>query len=261
MRPPSRCSADDGRRSTVTRLPGRVTLVRRDEVDSTNEHALELAKRGSPDWTVVHAGRQIRGRGSRGRMWQSPAGNLYLSVLLRTPGVGRPQLSFVAALAVADTVCDLVPATPVSLKWPNDVLLAGAKVSGILLEATGQVVVVGVGINLVHAPRETRYGATWIGRWRSPPVSIDEVRNRFLAALAHRVDTWTDHGFEPLRLAWLARAHGLGEPVEIEADGDDRISGRFSGLDGEGCMLVTLPGGRTRSVRSGTVRYPGKVHA
>ncbi|MCY4591971.1 MAG: biotin--[acetyl-CoA-carboxylase] ligase [Alphaproteobacteria bacterium] len=232
-----------------------MTLIPRDEVDSTNDCVLLLAGDGAPDWTVVQAGRQHSGRGSHGRAWQSPAGNLYLSVLLRTRKSGKPQLSLVSALAVADTVRDMVPAVPVTLKWPNDVLLAGCKVSGILLETSDEVVVIGVGINLAHAPRRTSYAATWIDHWRSGPVSIEEVRNRFLAALVRRVDTWTDHGFEPLRLAWLDRAHGLGDLVEVTENGTDRMSGRFSGLDREGCMLVTLPGGHARSIRSGTVRY------
>ena len=245
----------------MMRIPGRVTLVARDEVDSTNDCVLALAGDGAPDWTVVQAGRQRTGRGSHGRAWQSPAGNLYVSVLLRSRRTGKPQLSLVAALAVADTVRDLVPAVPVTLKWPNDVLLAGCKVSGILLETSDEVVVIGVGINLANAPRQTSYAATWVDRWRSVPASIEEVRNRFLRALARRVDTWTDHGFEPLRLAWLDRAHGLGDPVEVTENGTGRVSGRFSGLDREGCMLVMLSGGHDRSIRSGTVRYLEKEGA
>ncbi len=243
------------------RIPGRVTLVPRDEVDSTNDCVMALAGDGAPDWTVVQAGRQRSGRGSHGRAWQSPAGNLYLSVLLRTRKTGKPQLSLVAALAVADAVNDLVPAVPVTLKWPNDVLLAGGKVSGILLETSGGVVVIGTGINIAHAPARTSYAATWIDHWRSEPASIEEVRNRFLAALARRVDTWTGHGFEPLRLAWVDRAHRLGDPVEVTENGSDRVSGGFGGLDREGCMLLTLSDGRARSIRSGTVRYLGEESA
>ncbi len=252
---PCPCLADDRLHTIMTRIPERVTLVFRDVVDSTNDCAFALAGGGASDWTVVQAGRQSNGRGSRGRAWQSPAGNLYLSVLLRTRRTGKPQLSLVAALAVADTVRDLVPAAAVTLKWPNDVLLAGSKVSGILLETSDEVVVIGVGINLAHAPRRTRYSATWIDCWRSAPASIEEARNLFLAALARRFETWTDHGFETLRLAWLNRAHGLGVPVEVTENGTDRVSGRFGGLDREGCMLVMLPGGHARSIRSGTVRY------
>lgn len=255
--------ADDRRGAHAVTIPGRVTLVERDEVGSTNACAHRLAREGAADWTVVQARLQRSGRGRHGRAWVSPPGNLYLSVVIRPAKDGTQQLSLVTALAVAETVAELAPGETVSLKWPNDVLLAGSKVSGILLEAAGGVVVIGVGINLASAPPGTAYGATWLDRWRAEPARIDHARDLYLARLVHWHDIWDGQGFAPVRRGWLARAHGLGETVLVETGvpPEPAVRGRFAGITEAGCMLLAGCDGRRRTVSAGTVRYPGEISA
>ena len=144
-------------------LPASYQLVRLDSVDSTNEEARRLAaSEAAVDGTLVWALSQTAGKGRRGRAWESPGGNLYCSILLRPDcaAAKAAQLSFVAAVAVVEAVTDIAgPALEVRCKWPNDVLVGGRKISGILLESEAgagdevEWVVVGVGVNVAHHPR------------------------------------------------------------------------------------------------------------
>lgn len=246
--------------SEAPRLPASYRLIARDGVGSTNDVARELAEAGVPDGTVVWARHQTAGRGRLGRRFVSPPGNLYMSIVLR-PAVApaaAPQLSLVAALAVAEAVADSVPArASVSVKWPNDVLLEGRKVSGILLEAATtpeaglDFVVLGIGVNVASHPAETRYGAIDLATVGAA-VSVAEL----LEGVAQRLHAWdrrwrTD-GFAPVRTAWLGRAHGLGGPIDVEA-GSTLISGSFVDLDGDGALIVATAGGRRRRVTAGDV--------
>ena len=129
-----------------------MNLLLHEELGSTSDEARRLAQANAPHGTVVAARRQTAGRGRQGRVWVSPAGNLHASFLLR-PGVAAvrvPEIGFVAALAVAETVDAVLPAGPAAtLKWPNDVQLAGAKVAGLLVELVEDgAVIVGIGVNV-----------------------------------------------------------------------------------------------------------------
>ena len=142
-------------------LPDGYTLRSLDEIDGTNAEALRA---GCPHGLVVTADRQTAGRGRQQRVWQSPPGNLYATICVDLPNIRiAGQLAFVAALAVLDTVSELAPGPAFALKWPNDVLCGGRKLSGILIEA-GEAggYAVGIGINLAHAPPddEVRFPAT-----------------------------------------------------------------------------------------------------
>ena len=145
-------------------LPAFYRLLAYEQIDSTNEEAKRLAAAGAPAGTLVWAGEQLAGRGRRGRGWASPPGNLYVSLLLRPacPPAQACQLNFVAAVALAEAVSALLPAgAGVALKWPNDVLVGGAKVSGILLEASAALdrsidwLVIGAGVNIASHPADT----------------------------------------------------------------------------------------------------------
>ena len=165
-------------------LPDGWTLVALDSVGSTNDEAARLADAGAPEGTVVWSREQTGGRGRRGRHWASPVGNLYSSTILR-PDCAAPraaELGFVAALAVADIV---PPGRALRVKWPNDVLVDGGKVAGILLESaigqTGQVqhVVAGIGVNVGFAPQlpEMRYRGAALGG------SVEAALEKLTAAL------------------------------------------------------------------------------
>jgi len=136
-----------------------------DSIGSTNDEALRLARGGAAHGTVVHADEQIAGRGRLARRWQSPPGNLYVSIVLRLnlPAARCAEIGFVAALAVADAVETLLPnQLRTTLKWPNDVLLRGGKISGILLENIDDALIVGIGINVLRAPGDVAYKVTTI---------------------------------------------------------------------------------------------------
>jgi BirA family biotin operon repressor/biotin-[acetyl-CoA-carboxylase] ligase len=227
-----------------------VTLHRHDLIDSTNDEALRLARDGASDGTVVVARQQSAGRGRQGRIWVSPPGNLYVSYLFRTsrfPGVatGRvAEIGFVAVLAVADTLDTIIAGC--RLKWPNDVLLAGAKIAGILTEMTGDAIVIGIGINVAHSPPDMPYpviSAASLGG----TASADDVLVTLTARLDQRLADWQAHGFGPVREAWLQRGPILGQMLTARV-GASSISGGFAGLAEDGALLLTTPDGPRRIV-------------
>ena len=250
-------------------LPGRVTLETHAVLDSTNVTARERALAGARAWTVVQADEQRAGRGRRERQWTSPRGNLYTSTILRPqneqesgPQSGPQtwaQLSFVAALAVAEAAAQTVPGADIQLKWPNDVLAGARKLSGILLETVlatdGGVVIVGVGINVASYPEQTRYGATCLDVLAGRPITVEAARARYLMALTHWYDIWAAQGFSKIRAAWLERAFGLGREVEVDDGNDPPLQGRFTGLGEDGRMMLELPDGAVRLIAAGTVGF------
>lgn len=226
-----------------------------EEVDSTNAEAARLAAELSgPTWILGL--RQTAGRGRRGRPWADPGGNFAATLLLRPSGAPeRAALrSFVAALALADALAEVIGSDAgLALKWPNDVLLNGGKLSGILLESAGQGgglshLAIGIGVNLRHAPPAD---AVESGAWR--PVSLlDATRceigpEAFLDVLARsyarRETLYCTYGFGPIRKAWLARAARLGEQIVARtARGETR--GRFETVDEAGNLVLCDRGAR-----------------
>jgi len=242
-------------------MPPGWTLLAYDVVDSTNAEAARLAAAGAVERTAVWARRQSAGRGRQGRVWESPEGNLHVSFLLR-PDVApfeAAQLGFAAALAVADTLSALMARAEVALKWPNDVLLNGAKVAGILLESVagpcGEVksMVVGIGINVVAPPHQARYPATSLHA-EGCDAGLDDrcVLEALTTAFAGWLECWQARGFAPLRDAWLARAKGLGEVIEARLP-EATLRGRFEDLDGNGGLLLREADGRLRRITAGDV--------
>jgi len=238
---------------TEPSTPAPLRVLRFPELDSTNDEAKRLADAGAPAWTVISADIQRAGRGRRGRNWQSPAGNLYMSAILR-PSASisvTPQLGFAAALAVGEALVPQLPAlSDLQYKWPNDVLVKGGKIAGILLEAAAGAgegvawVIVGIGINLGSHPRETSYPATSLaalGAAASPEALLREVSE----ALRRWVARWESEGFEPIRRAWLERALGLGGPLGVKLP-SEKLTGRFVDLDRDGALLLETATGPRR---------------
>lgn len=229
-------------------LPDGWRLVALQSVGSTNDEAARLADDGTPEGTVVWAREQQGGRGRRGRAWASPPGNLYSSTVLRPdcPAARAAELGFVAALAVGD----LVPSgRAVRLKWPNDVLVDGGKIAGILLESavsqSGHVlhVIAGIGINVAFAPElpDMRYPGAALGG------TVEAALEALTAGLAARLAQWRREGFESIRAAWLAQAGPLGAEVDVRL-GDGLASGRFAGLGHDGALLLDTADGPRRIV-------------
>lgn len=209
---------------------------------------------GEGYWLV--ADRQSAGRGRQGRAWYDGAGNFMGSTLVR-PGPGDPpasSLALVAGLAVHEAVAPLVAAPKrAELKWPNDVLIGGAKLSGVLLESIAGAVVVGIGVNLAQAPQVE--GRETIALTAFGPAPD---RDLFAAELARHFDRelqrWRQFGMEPLVRRWLAAAHPVGTPLRVGEPGDVPLSGRFAGLDSDGALQLRLADGTTRTIHAGEVR-------
>ena len=237
-----------------------VRLLAYAEVDSTNAQALRLMRQGEHGPLWITAERQSAGRGRRGRRWISVAGNLHASLLLTDPGPAEqwPQLSFVAALAVHDAVLEVAPDVKprLELKWPNDLLLSGAKFAGILIEGEGAeeegAVAIGIGINCTAHPADAAYPATDLAAsGANVPASV------LFAALSMkmpgRLAQWNrGNGFATIRADWLARAAGLGEDIRVVL-ADRELAGRFEGLDDAGCLVLIAPDGGKTVVAAGDV--------
>lgn len=228
-------------------------------IDSTNEEARRRFRAGAAGPLWIRADRQSAGRGRRGRTWVSEPGNLFASLLLTAarPPAALAQLSFVAALAVHDALSALSgEGGRLRCKWPNDLLVGGRKIAGLLLESemrddvTG--LVVGFGINLSAAPEDVERPATAFeqafGRRVSPPTALEAVAMAFAARRA----LWQDRGFAPVREAWLARADGIGSRIEARL-GDKVLTGRFSDLDADGALVLTPPAGAPVRIMAGEV--------
>ncbi|MBN2398689.1 MAG: biotin--[acetyl-CoA-carboxylase] ligase, partial [Deltaproteobacteria bacterium] len=233
-----------------------------DTIDSTNTHAAVLAAGGAREGEAVIADCQTAGRGRlRGRVWHSPPGrNLYTSVILRPPipTASAPGLTLVAGVAVAELLGGYCP---VSLKWPNDVLAGGRKISGILTEmrSTGSrvdFVVVGIGINVNMDPADFREELRPLSTSLKEQASKEISRLDLTAGLYRLLERWyrsfIEEGLRPVRDRWLECSGMVGKTVEV-TDGDIRRRGRCRGIDDEGMLLLVDEENRTVPVRSGDV--------
>lgn len=241
-------------------LPPGYQLVFRETVGSTNDEAKRLAREGAAEGTIVWALAQTAGRGRRGRAWASPPGNLYLSLILRPKGPPdrAAQLGFAAALSVIDALEALAPGlADIACKWPNDVLLAGRKLAGILLEsemgggADLAFLVLGVGVNLASAPRESEFPATSLAGEGYPPPAPQTALEAFARHFDAWARRWREDGFAPLRAAWLARVAGLGGEIRVRLE-TAGLRGRFVDLDRQGALLLETADG-LRAISAGDV--------
>lgn len=243
-----------------TRELGR-TLHHYDELPSTNAKAFELAHEGGFHGEVIVAEHQTQGKGRRGRTWVSPPGkSLALSLILRPdiPPARAPELTLVAAVALAETLRD--SGVEASIKWPNDIQIDGKKVAGILTELSADIervhfIVLGLGVNLnaeaADFPPEVAEIATSVSIARKSRVHRALFTAALLAKLEEWVDTWTDQGFEPVRVAWKRLASTLGQEILVKAEGKE-LRGVAEDIDPSGALLLRV-GDRTERVLSGDV--------
>ncbi len=236
--------------------PPDVSIQRFETLDGTNAEAL---RQGTPPGTVIVAVSQSAGRGRTGRRWESPTGNLHMTLCTDVAGARNPaHLSFVAALSVIDALREVAPAESFSLKWPNDVLLAGRKVSGILIEAGEAGYAVGIGVNLAISPPDdrVRFPATDLKSATGRTVVADDLIAGICRTFEGWKGRWTDGGFAGIRAAWLASAHGIGDTIAAST-GTDRITGVFVGVDEDGGLLVDDFDGRRHTIAAGDVVFTG----
>ncbi len=244
-------------------MPAGYSVVGFGVIDSTNEEAKRRAVAGARGPTWIWARRQTAGRGRRGRDWNSPEGNL-MATLLLVPDVKAAEaakLSFVAALAVHDVVLRWAPGAHVRVKWPNDVLVEGRKIAGILLEASSEEsssklpwLAAGIGINLAHAPQEALYPATYVNAHGAAP-DVPEALSDLAQAWETRFRMWKLNGFEAIRQSWLGVAAGVGQPAEVRL-ARETIFGTIETLMLDGALSLILPSGARRAITAGEVFFP-----
>jgi BirA family biotin operon repressor/biotin-[acetyl-CoA-carboxylase] ligase len=216
---------------------------------STNAEALALARAGERGPLWITARTQSAGRGRRGSIWLSPQGNLYATLLLVAPSepAQAPQLSFVAALALHDAVaeCASALAPGLNVKWPNDLLLGGDKLAGILIEGDNEpqfTVAIGVGVNCAGHPPKTNHPATNLAE-AGALVSPEQLFAALRTAMERRLAQWRrGEGFAAIRADWLKRAAGLGQDIRVRLP-ERELIGRFDGIDASGRLLLVGPAG------------------
>ncbi|QFU18083.1 biotin--[acetyl-CoA-carboxylase] ligase [Microvirga thermotolerans] len=243
-------------------------LLSLEATGSTNDDALAAARGGDPGRLWIVSAEQRAGRGRHGRQWSSPSGNLYASLLLIDPCTAAlaPQLGFVAGLSLHEAVEETtgVGHPRLALKWPNDLLLDGAKVSGLLLEGHrvggSLAIVIGIGVNVAFAPQGTPYPATAL-RTLKPDLRREDVFAALSAAFARTLGAWQSAArlspsdpFGPIRRLWLERAAGIGAEVSVRLPSGTR-KGRFEGLDASGRLRLATAAG-TELIDAGDLYFP-----
>lgn len=236
------------------------------ETGSTNADLLLLARSGLAEGVWLRAERQTGGRGRQGRIWVSPPGNFHGSTLvrLRAGDPAAATLALVAAVAVAEVVGVYLSmpggglahaehgAGALAIKWPNDILLGGAKLAGILLERAEDAVVVGMGVNLAHHPSDTDRVATSLAVHGAAPDPA-EFATTLAEVFARWVGLWRAQGLGPVRARWLERAHPIGTALTARLPDGGAVDGLFGGLDTDGALILRLADGTRRVIHAGDV--------
>ncbi|WP_419912573.1 biotin--[acetyl-CoA-carboxylase] ligase [Hoeflea sp.] len=233
------------------------------DVDSTNLECLERARQGDKGKLWITANRQLKGRGRRGRDWVSEPGNLYASLLLVDPApqAALASLPLAVGVAVYRAILQTLPqdGSKAAIKWPNDILINGSKVAGILLEGETlpdgrQAVVVGCGVDVATAPDHVMYPATTL-RAAGATVSPDELFARLFQAMEEELNRWDQgRGIAAVRQAWLSAAQGIGKPIKVNLP-DTTLSGTFKEIDASGCLVLVDNDNKTQTIAAGDVFF------
>ncbi len=231
------------------------------ETGSTNSDLFRLAEEGAADGTVLLAERQTAGKGRLGRRWDSPEGvNLYCSLILR-PDIQpfeAPQLTFLSAVAVVRAIRSVTDIRP-AIKWPNDILLNGRKVAGLLNEMNAETdrvlfVVLGIGVNInmrgEQFPPGLRYPATSLFLETGAVITRNVFTATLLKELDYEYKRFRDSGFAPAREEWASYCNAAGRELQVNF-GSSSLRGMFAGLDYDGALLIKLPDGNIERILSG----------
>lgn len=235
------------------------------QTPSTNADAFRAAEEGAPEGTVVVADAQSGGKGRRGRIWSSPPGvNLYCSVVLRPKIMPHeaPQLTFLSAVAVARAIECSAGLTP-EIKWPNDVLIGGKKVAGLLNEMSAETdginfIILGIGVNVNMTagqfPTDLRYPATSLLLESGREVGRAQFAGMVLNELDKLYSDFLLHGFGAVREEWQKRCNAHGRRIQVSDGGVEQACGMFAGIDGDGALLLRSDDGRIERIINGDVR-------
>jgi BirA family transcriptional regulator, biotin operon repressor / biotin---[acetyl-CoA-carboxylase] ligase len=214
---------------------------------------IALAASGLPEGVWLRAERQTSGRGRQGRVWTSPAGNFSgsTSVRLRPSDPPAATLALVAAVALAEVVGAYLPGRA-QLKWPNDLLVDGAKLSGILLERAEGAVVIGIGVNLAHHPHDIERPATSLAA-HGVTIAPEDFAETLAEAVMRWIERWRGEGVDTIRRLWVERGHPAGTPLTARLPDGSAVDGLFEGLDAEGALILRLADGTRRVIHAGDV--------
>jgi BirA family transcriptional regulator, biotin operon repressor / biotin---[acetyl-CoA-carboxylase] ligase len=233
------------------------------DVGSTNTVCMERARAGDPGYLWITARRQLGGRGRRGRAWVSEPGNLYASLLLidPAPAAALGSLPIAVALALYRAISAEMPfaGDRIAIKWPNDILVDGGKVSGILVEAESlsdgrQAVVIGCGVNIAHRPDNPLYPSVTLGE-AGATTSPESLFAHLMQELADILSLWDEgRGVAAVVAEWKRHVKGIGAPITVNLP-DRSISGVFSAIDDDGLLQLRLPTGEVMRIASGDVFF------
>jgi len=241
----------------IPTLPEGITLHSYDCLESTNNEALRLIASGNvSEGTVVVAGRQSAGRGRRGTTWESPAGGLYTTLLTKIFDFQvAGQLAYVASLAVRDAVSAHAGTTAtICCKWPNDLLLNGKKISGILIEALNDFYAVGIGINLTFVPSAVADNAISLADI-DQLVEPSEILTSVISSFGHWNKVWRETGFSRVRETWLDAAYGISRPIIARFPDGTEEQGTFQGIDEEGALVLERVDGGTQKINAAEILF------
>lgn len=215
---------------------------------------LALAEQGGADGSWLRAARQTGGKGRMGRAWESPDGNLYCSTLIRLqPTDPLPHtLALVAANAVHALVAPLCEGQA-RIKWPNDILVDGAKIAGILLERAGHAIVVGIGVNVTGHPVGLDRPVTSLAAQGANDATAQALYDRLAQLFAHWLSIWRAQGLDPIRTHWLLNAHPTGTPMRVIQPDGGQVEGTFDTLDRQGMLILRLANGDSRAIHAGDI--------
>lgn len=262
LRAPDRLNIERLQELLRTRMLGRSAHLF-DTLDSTQTMAHKLVAEGAAEGTLVIAERQTAGRGRMGRQWHSPKGTgVYMSLVLkpRVPLHFTPQLTLLAAVALCRGIKRLID-IPVGIKWPNDLLVRGKKISGILLESSAEderlryvIAGMGIGVNLLpdDYPPELRNVATSLAIEAGRPIEREPLIAAVLEEFEELYALYHEQGFAPIRLMWEAYSASLHRPVRVNTH-QGAVDGVAEALDDTGGLMVRLPDGQRLRIYSGEV--------
>jgi BirA family biotin operon repressor/biotin-[acetyl-CoA-carboxylase] ligase len=214
------------------------------------------AAQGAPEGLWLRADAQDGGRGRLGRIWESPKGNLFASVIvrLRDTDPAPAGLAFVTAVAAYDAVRQIAPQVDVFLKWPNDILAHdGSKICGMLLERASDAVVVGIGLNLVWHPQNLDRKVSDLRTLGATPPDAQAALEIMAETFARHLSIWRQSGMDSIVRYWEAQAHPRGTALSAKLPDGEQVDGLYTGLDADGALQLRLADGSIRAIHAADV--------